>query len=1349
MATIADMMVRIGADVRDLDRKLAGASVGVGKFGKDMDAIGSKATRNLTLPIVAGLGYSVHASNKLHKSLREVNTLTGEVGKQAEKDFAKFKSGVASLSQELGIAQEQLSRGLYDTLSAGVPKGNAIDFLRVATKASVAGVTEVQVAVDGLTTNLNAFGLEADQAGRVSDIMFATVKAGKTTFDQLSNAMFNVAPTANAMGVSIEETSGAIATLTKQGTPTSVATTQIRAALVAMMRPLPELTKAFEKLNVKGFDELLKREGSMQGAFDALYDSTGGNKEQLVKMLGSVEAVNAVLGMTGGNAKGAAADLALMKDSVGATDAAFDEMGNARGLDRLKVSVDNLAIAIGDNLMPAVEPVVAQVIALTQAFASLDPSVQQAAVQTLLLLAVMGPLLKIVGTGIRVLNGAAAGTSAFVKGLAGLNATGGKVARVVYALGYALGSIPGQLRMFVAGVRGAAAVGGPFSKAVYSLGYALGRVLGPAATIVRVALMAVGSAIAAVVGGITLAGLAIAAAVVAVIAVAVLVVVKWEWCKAKVLQAWAAMQSAGATVWAAITGAVGKAMSAVGGAVSAGVGKVTSLFAKLRALTVKDVAFAFGYVLGYVVGTMVKLAIAVGQGAVKLAKAFGDAVSKLPGIVLSAGTAIVSATVDWVQNMAASIASGARRAWSAFSGALSKLPGLAVSIGSRAYQGIVGGLKAMPGAVANLARSAANGAYNILRQIPGKVKGFMARVPGAVSAAAGAAASAAYEVGAAIVQGMVQGVKDLAGNLKDAAVGAVKGAVKGAKDAIKSNSPSKLTRDVIGVPFVQGIEVGILSRKATLAKVAGDTVLGAVNFAAEGAAAAMRSKGQAIVDAAKSALAEARKALTAAGKTATKADDKKASAALKSARQRITAGQRLVNRANAKYLADDRVSAMTDRFAATADLKRAMGSLTFAKSGRSAADLKRAMGSLTFAKSGRSAADTHAKLENDVGAAQSQYASLQAYLNKNAKKLTVASRTAIQSQMAGLLTEIADAQAAITATFEQARQEWLSAVQGNASNRDAWRSYDMAAAGATGSVADLSRQIADMQSEHAELQNFWNHNWSSMSQEMQTGVIARMAELFEGVRAVTDEIHKLQIASAANAGTWGKMWAAWSRAHGANEVAVLTEEMRNAQAELTHLTNLWHTSAGSMSDATRQTLLQAMIDTKNEVNGLSAAIVDANIAAITSTNDLTLAQLDLADALAGGATAATTAARTAALQDEYNRLEKFLKSNEATLSVAQRVQITQQLAQLANDIRSANQAAVQAATGTVGAISQWWRSDRAFGASISSNSTPVGGGGTQNNVTIEIVVQGSATQAQANEVAAGIVTALGQQGVQV
>ncbi|MFA5439824.1 phage tail tape measure protein [Dehalococcoides sp.] len=306
--------------------------------------------------VVAGFGTAAATmAAGFESKMREVNTMLG----LSEDQFASLSSQVNDLSTEVGISGNELASALYQAISAGVPAADAITMLRTSAQAAVGGVTDVTTSVDGLTTVLNAFKIPASDAEKVADIMFTTVKGGKTTMEELSASMFQVAPLAASAGVKFEEVAGAIATVTKQGVPTSVATTQLRAAIQAIIKPTADMKSAMESLGIESGTTLIQEKG-LAGALNTLVEAADGNQEVLGRMFGSVEGLGAVLSLTGDNAKTFEADLASMSNSAGASMAAYDEInkGTARTFEQLKVQVEALMVELGSALLPAVKPLI-------------------------------------------------------------------------------------------------------------------------------------------------------------------------------------------------------------------------------------------------------------------------------------------------------------------------------------------------------------------------------------------------------------------------------------------------------------------------------------------------------------------------------------------------------------------------------------------------------------------------------------------------------------------------------------------------------------------------------------------------------------------------------------------------------------------------------------------------------------------------------------------------------------------------------------------------------------------------------------------------------------------------------
>ena len=174
--------------------------------------------------------------------------------------------------------------------------------------------------------------MSAEEAGTVSDQLFTTVRLGKTTFGELGASIAQVAPIAAAYGISIDQVLGAVASLTKQGTPTSQAMTQIRAAIQGTAGELGDA--AFQGR-------------TFQEALQLINEKAGGSASKMKEMLGTDEGLAATLALTGKNAKSAASDLGELQNSLGATEAAFEKMKDA---------ADNQLTLLANNVQAYLRP---------------------------------------------------------------------------------------------------------------------------------------------------------------------------------------------------------------------------------------------------------------------------------------------------------------------------------------------------------------------------------------------------------------------------------------------------------------------------------------------------------------------------------------------------------------------------------------------------------------------------------------------------------------------------------------------------------------------------------------------------------------------------------------------------------------------------------------------------------------------------------------------------------------------------------------------------------------------------------------------------------------------------------
>ena len=329
-----------------------------------------------------------------------------------------LRDDLLDFAKEAGKAPEEVVTAAYDALSAGVPEDNLFEFLEQASKGAVAGVTDMSVAVDGLTSVVNAYGQETLSFQNASDVIFSTIKIGKASYEELAGTLYNAIPTASAIGVKFEDIGAAIALMTSMGTPTAQATTQIRQALVELNKEGSTADNTFKEISGKSFKEFIQEGGNLQEALQMMEESARANGKEVTSMFSSVEAGNAVLSLSGKNAKAFKETLEEMNKSAGATNEAFKAIddGPARQFERIKAETEALVIELGNNLLPVAEesllpffkdsliPTAEKLIntigALIGAFNNLPAPMQAVSAGTVGLIAGFGPALKgIVGLG--------------------------------------------------------------------------------------------------------------------------------------------------------------------------------------------------------------------------------------------------------------------------------------------------------------------------------------------------------------------------------------------------------------------------------------------------------------------------------------------------------------------------------------------------------------------------------------------------------------------------------------------------------------------------------------------------------------------------------------------------------------------------------------------------------------------------------------------------------------------------------------------------------------------------------------------------------------------------------------
>lgn len=282
--------------------------------------------------MLAPLAIGIQQASEFQYGLTEVNTLM-DISTQR---MDAMGSGLLDIMTKYGGNYREQTKGLYQVISSGVATmedgtmsaTKALDFLDVANKASVAGVTDTAMAVNGLTTMLNSYSLATEEAMNISDAMFIGVKRGKTTFAELAYAIGRVAPMAHTVGVSYTDLLATLTTATLQGIQTRESVTGMKQALQNIVRPSQDAREALASIGIEGGEQAITAAGGWVPFLTNLREHLLNADVQLSKIFTSVEGFNYLAAVTGAGWEDFLMILEDMDNRAGMTEQAFQKMSD-------------------------------------------------------------------------------------------------------------------------------------------------------------------------------------------------------------------------------------------------------------------------------------------------------------------------------------------------------------------------------------------------------------------------------------------------------------------------------------------------------------------------------------------------------------------------------------------------------------------------------------------------------------------------------------------------------------------------------------------------------------------------------------------------------------------------------------------------------------------------------------------------------------------------------------------------------------------------------------------------------------------------------------------------------------
>lgn len=371
---------------------------GLGRLADGMVNMGQKMSLGITAPLAALSAVAFKSSADFEKTMAQVGIAADAAGGEVDE--------LTKLAEKMGAETVFSAQDAADAMLALAKGGLTVAQIKAGALQSTltlaaAGGIELGAAADYMANGLNMFGLDASKAGDVSAALAGAANASTASIESMGLALSQVGPGAKLAGLSLQETTAALAAFDNAGIKGSDAGTSLKTMLLGLVPQTDAAKEAMQDLGLKFTDN--------NGKFDSLATIAQKLKDKLGGLSAEQQQV-ALKTMFGTDAFRAAAILmqegeAGIKKYTEATSdlgaaqklADANMKGSAGAIERAKGAWETFVKVIGDIVAPVFVTILEFLTKLGEKFQSLSPGMQTAIVIVGALIAALGPLLLLFG----------------------------------------------------------------------------------------------------------------------------------------------------------------------------------------------------------------------------------------------------------------------------------------------------------------------------------------------------------------------------------------------------------------------------------------------------------------------------------------------------------------------------------------------------------------------------------------------------------------------------------------------------------------------------------------------------------------------------------------------------------------------------------------------------------------------------------------------------------------------------------------------------------------------------------------------------------------------------------------
>lgn len=414
-------------------------------LGNGIKGVG--ATLSLaSVPLLAFGASSIKTASDFQAGMDKVQALSGATSE----DMKKLEAKAREMGSTTKFSATQAAEGLSYMALAGWSTEQMSKGLEPALKLAGAAGMDLGLTCDIVTDTMSMFGMKADEAAKMTDILAYAQANSNTSVEQLGEALKYCGAGANAMGYDLADTASILGKFADQGLKGSSAGTTLNAMFRDMKAKAKDGAIAIGENKVA----IVDAKGNYRDFNDILHDveqatngMTTAQKDQALSAIWGTEALKGVnMALEAGSDSIKKFEEGI-RSSDGTASQMYDTMqNNLKGsIDNLKSAFEGVCITIGNLLIPIIQRLVDGLTNALTWFNNLSPGIQSVIVAVGGFIAILGPLLIIIGQTIIFVAkvGTALSTvkSFFVAGGAAAKLFGGAISFLTGPFGIAIAAI--------------------------------------------------------------------------------------------------------------------------------------------------------------------------------------------------------------------------------------------------------------------------------------------------------------------------------------------------------------------------------------------------------------------------------------------------------------------------------------------------------------------------------------------------------------------------------------------------------------------------------------------------------------------------------------------------------------------------------------------------------------------------------------------------------------------------------------------------------------------------------------------------------------------------------------------